>query len=109
VAQCPESGLEPSANKPLGGAVAASPSKAISSKTTLTTNSWDSNPVPFDRLKSAVSLGAPIEPRARKHRTRSRAPVGLTVVDVQWGIALSAPVQGATKHHGAADGGKEAR
>src|SRR5262249_37954363 len=39
----------------------------------------------------------------------SRAPVGLTVVDVQWGIALSAPVQGATKHHGAADGGKEAR
>src|SRR5207302_7399334 len=58
----------------------------------------DSNPVPFDRLKSAVSLGAPLEPRARKHRTRSRAPVSLTVVDVQWGIALPAPVQGTTRH-----------
>src|SRR5262245_45418847 len=54
----------------------------------------ESNPVPFDRLKSAVSLGAAIEPRARKHRTRSRAPVGLTVVDVQWRIALSASVLG---------------
>src|SRR5260370_13526908 len=40
-----------------------------------------SNPVPFDRSKSAVSLGAPFEPRALKHRTRSRAPVGPTVVE----------------------------
>ena len=69
----------------------------------------DSNPVPFDRSKSAVSLGEPLEPRARKHRTRSRAPVGLTVVDVQWGIALPAPVQGTTRHHGAAGRAKEAR
>src|SRR5260370_26691520 len=39
------------------------------------------NPVSFDRSKSAVSLGAPLEPRALKHRTRSRAPVGPTVAE----------------------------
>ena len=73
------------------------------------TSDGESNPVPFDRLKSAVSLGAPLEPRARKHRTRSRAPVSLAVVDVQWEIALPAPVQGTTRHHGAAGRAKETR
>ncbi len=69
----------------------------------------ESNPVPFERSKSVGSLGAPLKPRAHKHRTRSRASVGLTVVNVLWGIALRAPVQGTTRHHGAAGRAKEAR
>src|SRR5262249_18279781 len=47
--------------------------------------------------KSAVSLGAPLEPRALKHRTRSRAPVGPTVVECPVGNCAPSASTGCDK------------